>query len=113
MISDNDLAKIVHINDEGNLPGFASHVVDGRYDPRGGGPGLRARLAEICQEVSAAITTGARLIILATACSQSHPQRPPKGAQGGTGGKVPPRIGGVQGGRPPRTIGLFRSRRCC
>ena len=64
VISDNDLAKIVHINDEGNLPGFASHVVDGRYDPRGGGEGLRARLAEICAEVSAAIEAGARLIIL-------------------------------------------------
>jgi glutamate synthase (NADPH/NADH) large chain len=64
VISDNDLAKIVHINDEGNLPGFASYVVDGRYDPRGGGEGLRARLAEICAEVSAAITSGARLIIL-------------------------------------------------
>src|SRR6202522_884074 len=64
VISDNDLAKIVHINDEGNLPGFASHVVDGRYDPRGGGPGLRARLAAICEEVSAAITAGARLLIL-------------------------------------------------
>ena len=45
VINDNDLAKIVHINDEGNLPGFASHVVDGRYDPAGGGEGLRARLA--------------------------------------------------------------------
>ena len=45
VISDNDLAKIVHINDEGNLPGFASHLVDGRYDPAGGGEGLRARLA--------------------------------------------------------------------
>jgi len=64
VINDNDLAKIVHINDEGNLPGFASHQVDGRYDPRGGGPGLRARLAEICAEVSAAIEAGARLIIL-------------------------------------------------
>ena len=64
VISDNDLAKIVHINDEGNLPGFASHVVDGRYDPRGGGPSLRARLDVICAEVSAAITRGARLIIL-------------------------------------------------
>ena len=41
VITDQDLAKIVHINDEGNLPGLASHVVDGRYDPRGGGPGLR------------------------------------------------------------------------
>ncbi len=64
VINDNDLAKIVHINDEGNLPGLASHVVDGRYDPHGGGDGLRARLAEICAEVSAAIESGARLIIL-------------------------------------------------
>src|SRR5262249_19682291 len=64
VISDNDLAKIVHINDEGNLPGLASHVVDGRYDPAGGGQGLRARLAAICAEVSAAIEAGARLIIL-------------------------------------------------
>ncbi|HJY03238.1 MAG TPA: glutamate synthase central domain-containing protein, partial [Streptosporangiaceae bacterium] len=64
VINDNDLAKIVHINDEGNLPGLASHVVDGRYDPRGGGDGLRARLADICAEVSAAIEDGARLIIL-------------------------------------------------
>jgi len=64
VISDQDLAKIIHINDEGNLPGLASHVVDGRYDPRGGGVALRARLAEICAEVSAAIADGARLIIL-------------------------------------------------
>ena len=64
VIGDQDLAKIVHINDEGNLPGLASHLVDGRYDPRGGGDGLRARLAEICAEVSAAIESGARLIIL-------------------------------------------------
>jgi glutamate synthase (NADPH/NADH) large chain len=64
VISDHDLAKIVHINDGGNLPGFASHVVDGRYDPRGGGEGLRIRLAVICDEVSAAIEAGARLIIL-------------------------------------------------
>jgi glutamate synthase (NADPH) large chain len=64
VIGDNDLAKIAHINDEGNLPGFASHLVDGRYDPRGGGAGLRARLEEICTEVDAAIASGARLIIL-------------------------------------------------
>jgi glutamate synthase (NADPH) large chain len=69
VIGDQDLAKIVHINDGGNLPGLASHVVDGRYDPRGGGPGLRARLAEICAEVSAAIANGARLIILSDRAS--------------------------------------------
>jgi glutamate synthase (NADPH/NADH) large chain len=64
VISDNDLTKIVHINDEGNLPGFASHVVDGRYDPSGGGDSLRTRLAVICAEVSAAIAAGTRLIVL-------------------------------------------------
>jgi glutamate synthase (NADPH/NADH) large chain len=79
VVSDNELAKIVHINDEGNLPGFASHVVDGRYDPRGGGEGLRARLAVICAEVSAAIEAGARLIILSDR------------EQGGSGGDRPPR----------------------
>ena len=64
VIGAQDLAKLVHINEEGNLPGLGSHVVDGRYDPRGGGDGLRARVAEICAEVSAAIGSGARLIIL-------------------------------------------------
>ena len=99
VISDNDLAKIVHINDEGNLPGFASHVVDGRYDPRGGGEGLRARLAAICAEVSAAIEVGARLIILSDRARD-------------LGGSAPLR--GVRGaGSPGTTPHSYRSRRCC
>src|SRR5690348_2111457 len=64
VISESDLAKIIHINDDGDLPGLASYVVDGRYDPAGGGAGLRARLAGICAEVSAAIARGARIIVL-------------------------------------------------
>ncbi len=64
VFGDMDLAKIVHINDDGNLPGLASHVVDGRYDAAGGGEALRSRLAAICAEVSEAITRGARLIVL-------------------------------------------------
>ena len=71
VLSDKDLAKIVHINDDGNLPGLASHLVDGRYDPHGGGEGLWARLAEICAEVSAAIADGARLIVLSDRMSTS------------------------------------------
>jgi glutamate synthase (NADPH) large chain len=77
VISDQDLAKIIHINDEGNLPGLASHVVDGRYDPRGGGDALRARLAEICAEVSGAIESGARLIILSDRAVLAPGGRPP------------------------------------
>ena len=64
VIGEQDLAKLVHINDGGNLPGFAAHVVDGRFDASGGGDALRARLAEICTEVDAAIENGARLIVL-------------------------------------------------
>ena len=120
VISDNELAKIVHINDEGNLPGFASHVVDGRYDPRGGGEGLRARLAVICAEVSAAIEAGARLIILSDR-SRIWGIRPPGGTgagalpKGGPGGWVPPEggAGGVWGGSVPPGPTHSRSRRCC
>src|SRR5689334_14522504 len=64
VISDNDLAKIIHINDDGNLPGFAAHVADGRYRVAGGGAALRDRLAEICAEVTAAIKAGARIVVL-------------------------------------------------
>jgi glutamate synthase (NADPH) large chain len=64
VISDGDLTKIIHINDDGDLPGFAAHVVDGRFRVAGGGAGLRERLAAICAEVSAAIGAGARFIVL-------------------------------------------------
>jgi glutamate synthase (NADPH/NADH) large chain len=64
VISEQDLAKIVHINDDGDLPGFATHVVDGRYLAGGGGAGLRQRLDEIRAEVSGAIAGGARIIVL-------------------------------------------------
>jgi glutamate synthase (NADPH) large chain len=100
VISDNDLAKIVHINDEGNLPGFASHVVDGRYDPAGGGEGLRARLKVICAEVSVAIEAGARLIILSDRRQGMVPEGDPRGARGG--GQPPRKQGGSGGDRSPR-----------
>ncbi|RSM84936.1 glutamate synthase large subunit [Kibdelosporangium aridum] len=64
-VLDNDeLAKIVHINDDGNLPGFKTFTVRGLYEVDGGGEALRHRLKEIQAEVSAAIADGARLIIL-------------------------------------------------
>jgi glutamate synthase (NADPH/NADH) large chain len=64
-VLDNDaLAKIIHINRDGNLPGYATHVVSGLYDVDGGGAALAARLDEICAEVTAAIADGARTIVL-------------------------------------------------
>ncbi len=77
VISDNDLAKIIHINDDGNLPGFAAQVVDARYPVAAGGDGLRGRLREICAEVSAAITAGARIIVLSDRGGSSAAGRQP------------------------------------
>jgi glutamate synthase (NADPH/NADH) large chain len=64
VLSDSDLAKIVHINSDGDLPGFAAYVVDGRYDAAGGGEALQQRLTELCWDVSEAINEGARIIVL-------------------------------------------------
>ncbi|ONI91512.1 glutamate synthase large subunit [Actinosynnema sp. ALI-1.44] len=64
-VLDNDeLAKIVHINDDGDLPGFQTFTVRGLYEVNGGGEALKRRLDEIRSEVSDAIAEGARLIVL-------------------------------------------------
>ncbi|GAA0638553.1 glutamate synthase large subunit [Kutzneria viridogrisea] len=64
-VLDNDeLAKLVHINDDGDLPGFRAVTVHGLYEVHGGGQALVRRLDEIRAEVSAAIAGGARLIVL-------------------------------------------------
>ncbi len=64
-VLDNDeLAKIVHINADGDLPGYATYLVKGLYDPSGGAEAMRARLDEILSEVSVAIEAGARFVVL-------------------------------------------------
>ncbi|MGL5819222.1 MAG: glutamate synthase large subunit, partial [Phycicoccus sp.] len=64
-VLDNDeLAKIVHINADGDLPGYSTVVVRGTYDVSGGESALRGRLAQIFAEVSTAIARGARFIVL-------------------------------------------------
>jgi glutamate synthase (NADPH/NADH) large chain len=64
VIDNDDLAKIVHINADGDLPGFATVVIRGTYDVSGGEDALRRRLHEIFDEVSAAIAGGARFVVL-------------------------------------------------
>jgi glutamate synthase (NADPH/NADH) large chain len=64
-ILDNDeLARIIHANDDGQFPGLAAHVVRGLYRVAGGGPALRDALERINTEVSWAIERGARVIVL-------------------------------------------------
>jgi glutamate synthase (NADPH/NADH) large chain len=64
VISNDDLAKIRHINRDGDMPGFITHVSRGLYEVEGGGRAMAARIDEICAEVSAAIADGARVIVL-------------------------------------------------
>ncbi len=64
VISNDDLAKIRHINRDGDMPGFITHVSRGLYDVEGGGAAMAERIDEICTEVSEAIAGGARIIVL-------------------------------------------------
>ena len=64
VFSNDDLAKIRHINRDGDMPGFDTHVARGLYAVDGGGEAMAARLDEICVEISAAIAAGARIIVL-------------------------------------------------
>src|SRR6187549_653835 len=64
VISNDDLAKVRHINRDGDMPGFISHVARDLYSAEGGGAAMAERIDEICQEVSAAIAGGARVIVL-------------------------------------------------
>jgi glutamate synthase (NADPH) large chain len=58
------LAKIVHINDDGDRPDLKPAVIDATYRVAGGGAALRARLDEICDEVSAAVADGAHVLVV-------------------------------------------------
>ncbi len=64
VIDNDDLAKILHINRDGDLPGFAARRVRGLYRVAGGGATLQARLEQIVEEVSAAVSDGTRFIVL-------------------------------------------------
>ncbi len=72
VIDDDELAQLVGINDDGNLPGFAPHVVSGLFPVAGGGEALEARLVQIREEVSAAVAEGARVIVLSDRNSDSE-----------------------------------------
>ncbi len=64
VIDNDELAKIIHVNAEGDREGFHSHVVRGLFPVAGGGEALRQRIEEIRAEVSQAIKDGAHIIVL-------------------------------------------------
>ncbi|MEU1780503.1 glutamate synthase large subunit [Streptomyces abikoensis] len=64
VIDNDELAKLIHINADGDLPGLKAATLSGLYRVAGGGEALAARLAAMCAEADAAIENGARLIVL-------------------------------------------------
>ena len=64
-ILDNDeLAKLIHVNEDGDMPGVKAVTQSGLYRVQGGGLALKRALDSIRTQVSQAIADGARLIVL-------------------------------------------------
>ncbi|HWE88782.1 MAG TPA: glutamate synthase large subunit [Pseudonocardiaceae bacterium] len=64
VIDNDELAKMIHINDDGDLPGFACVVLSGLYEVDGGGEALAAAVERVRREASEAIAAGARTLVL-------------------------------------------------
>jgi glutamate synthase (NADPH) large chain len=64
ILSNDDLGKLIHVNDDGDMPGFAAVTISGLYRVQGGGLALKRALDSVRTEVSRAIANGARLIVL-------------------------------------------------
>jgi glutamate synthase (NADPH) large chain len=64
VIDNDDLAKLLYVNEDGSTPGFRGFAVDGLFDPTGGGEALLAAIEEVRAKVSEAIVGGADVIVL-------------------------------------------------
>ncbi|MEU3272916.1 glutamate synthase large subunit [Saccharomonospora sp. NPDC006951] len=64
VIDNDELAKLIHINDDGDLPGFACTVLSGLYEVDGGGRALAEAVERVRREASEAIEAGARTLVL-------------------------------------------------
>ena len=81
VLGNDDLAKIVHINDDGELPRLRLRTPCAACSaPPRAAPGLRERLDEISAEVSEAIEDGARLIVLSSRGVDRGPRADPVAA---------------------------------
>jgi glutamate synthase (NADPH/NADH) large chain len=66
ILTNEDLAKLMYINEDGSQPGWRAFTIDGLFPVGTGDPGqtLAETLTDICGKVSAAIDDGAKIIIL-------------------------------------------------
>ncbi|MEU6129137.1 glutamate synthase large subunit [Saccharopolyspora sp. NPDC047091] len=64
VIDNDELAKLIHINSDGDLPGFACTVLPGLYEADGGAEALADAVERVREEASEAIRAGARVLVL-------------------------------------------------
>ena len=64
VIDNDDLAKLLYVNEDGTTPGFSAFAIDGLFPVAGGGEALRAAIDDVRRRVSRAIADGADVIVL-------------------------------------------------
>jgi glutamate synthase (NADPH/NADH) large chain len=64
VISNDELAKLLYINEDGQTPGYRAFAVDGLFEVARGGEGLRRAIEDVRFRVSVAIADGADIIVL-------------------------------------------------
>ncbi|HAS09758.1 MAG TPA: glutamate synthase subunit alpha, partial [Acidimicrobiaceae bacterium] len=72
IISNEELAKLLYINDDGDMGGFKPFAIDGLYPVAEGGEGMRRAIHDVFHKVSDAIADGAKVIILSDRHSSSE-----------------------------------------
>jgi glutamate synthase (NADPH/NADH) large chain len=73
VVDNDELAKIWHVNADGDMPGFHCQLIDGRYRVDGGGEALRGAIERVRRECSTAVENGARILILSDRnCDGDH-----------------------------------------
>ncbi len=64
VIDNDDLAKLLYVNEDGRTPGFRAFAIDGLFEVAGGGEALRSSIDEVREQVGGAIEDGADIIVL-------------------------------------------------
>jgi glutamate synthase (NADPH/NADH) large chain len=67
ILTNEELAKLLYINEDGTRPGWETFAVDGLFAVDGDGTAgdrLAAAIADVCAKVSAAVDGGAKIIVL-------------------------------------------------
>ncbi|MGP8007864.1 MAG: glutamate synthase central domain-containing protein, partial [Acidimicrobiales bacterium] len=64
VIDNDDLAKLLYVNEDGRTPGFSGFAIDGLFEVARGGDGLRDAIEDVRGRVSDAIADDADIIVL-------------------------------------------------